>query len=217
MNSASHLSVFMLVTLATSHALAQRGSAPPARPAPATNAAWSFYLSADGYLEPGEQGYINPNISADHRWLHLEARYNYEDLRTGSLWLGYNIVTGQKLQLAITPMIGGVFGRTTGVAPGCEAALTYKKVQLAISNEYVFDTGDRSSNFFYNWPEITYSPRDWLHVGLVAQQTKIYHSPDDIQGGFLIGISHKKIDLTGYVFTLGPGTPTAVMEAGFSF
>jgi len=58
----------------------------------------------------------------------------------GSLWAGYNFSAGQKLVLNITPMLGGVFGRTTGIAPGCEASLTYQKFQLSISSEYVFDT-----------------------------------------------------------------------------
>ncbi len=82
-------------------------------------------------------------ITADHQWLHLEARYNYENLHTGSLWAGYNFTAGKTLQLAVTPMIGGVFGRTTGIAPGCEFSLTYKKLSFSSSNEYVFDTTEK--------------------------------------------------------------------------
>jgi hypothetical protein len=50
-------------------------------------------------------------------------RYNYENLRTGSLWAGCNFSWGKTWQFAVTPMIGGVFGRTNGIAPGCEASL----------------------------------------------------------------------------------------------
>jgi hypothetical protein len=50
-------------------------------------------------------------------------------------------------------MIGGVFGNTTGVAPGYQASLTYKKISLSSSGEYVFDTKDRNGSFFYSWPE----------------------------------------------------------------
>ena len=46
---------------------------------------------------------------------------------TGSLWAGYNFAVGKRLVLDVTPMIGGVFGRTTGIAPGCEASLSYKR------------------------------------------------------------------------------------------
>ena len=93
------------------------------------------------------------------------------------MWAGYNFSAGKNLVLNITPMIGGVFGRTNGIAPGCEASLTYKKVALSISNEYVFDTGGRSGNFYYSWPQLTYSPLEWFRVGLVAQRTKAFHTP----------------------------------------
>ena len=87
---------------------------------------------------------MDPVFTADRDWLHLEARYNYENLETGSLWLGYNFSAGHKLVLKATPMIGGVIGRTTGVAPGYEVSLNYKRVALSTQGEYVFDTGSRS-------------------------------------------------------------------------
>jgi hypothetical protein len=121
------------------------------------------------------------------------------------------------VSLEITPMIGGVFGNTTGVAPGYEASLTYKKISLSSSGEYVFDTKDRGGSFFYSWPELTYSPFDWLQVGLVAQRTKAYHTNLDTQRGFLIGFAHKKLQFTTYVFNAGWTDPSLIFEAGVSF
>ena len=164
-----------------------------------------------------QDGYGSPAFAADHKWLHLEARYNYENLRTASLWTGYNFSFGQTLTLAVTPMIGGVFGRTTGIAVGCHAALTYKKVELSVSNEFVADTGDRASSFYYAWPQLTYSPLDWLHAGLAAQRTKAYQTTLDIQRGFFVGFSRKKIDFTTSIFNAGWTRPTVVLEFGFSF
>ncbi len=166
---------------------------------------------------PHGQSYANPVFTADRDWLHLEARYNYENLRTGSLWAGYNFSAGKKLVLAVTPMIGGVFGRTNGIAPGCEASLTYKKVELSISNEYVFDTTSKSGNFYYSWPQLTYSPTDWLRVGLVAQHTKAFQTALNVQRGFLVGFSHKKWEFTTYIFNAGWTDPTVVLEVGVSF
>jgi hypothetical protein len=62
-------------------------------------------------------------LTADRGWLHLETRYNYENLETGSAWVGYNFSGGEKLKWEFTPMLGGVFGNTTGVAPGYEFRL----------------------------------------------------------------------------------------------
>lgn len=77
---------------------------------------------------------------ADRGWLHLEARYNNEDYRTGSLWFGRNFTAGKKLVFDATPIFGGVFGRTNGIAPGCDASLSYREIALSVSNYHVFNT-----------------------------------------------------------------------------
>jgi hypothetical protein len=194
-----------------------RGQAPPVSAHSSANKSWAFNLAIDGYIVPDEDGYVSPIIAADRGWLHLEARYNYEDLRTGSLWAGYTFTAGKTLVLSVTPMIGGVFGRTTGIAPGLEASLTYKKLELSISNEFVVDTKNQSSNFYYDWPQLTYSPIEWLHLGLVAQRTKVYHTGLDTQRGFLFGVSHKQMEFTTYIFNAGSANVSAILEAGFSF
>jgi hypothetical protein len=183
----------------------------------AAHATWSFNASAYGYIVPHSRDYINPNLSADHGWLHLEARYNYEALETGSLWVGYNFSIGKELVFDFTPMVGGIFGDLTGVAPGYNLALSYKRFMLSSQSDYVFDTGDSSGNFFYTWSELTYSPWDWLRAGLVIQRTKAYQSELDIQRGFLVGVSYRKIDFTTFVFNLGWTDPTVVLAVGLNF
>jgi len=82
-------------------------------------------------------------------------------------------------------MIGGVFGRTNGIATGCEASLTWKKLEFSINNEYVFATGSKSGNFYYNWSQLTYTPVEWLMFGGVAQHTKTVQTKLDVQRPFL--------------------------------
>jgi hypothetical protein len=194
-----------------------QGTPAPATPKPPDKEPWAYSLTTDGYIVPEGESYVSPVLTADRQWLHLEARYNYENQNTGSLWVGYNFSAGKTLQLALTPMIGGVFGRTTGIAPGCEVSLTYKKLQFSSSSEYVVDTSHISGSFFYSWPELTYSLLDWLKVGLVAQRTKAYHTSLDTQRGFLVGVSHKKLEFTTYVFNPDLSNPTTVLELGVSF
>ena len=62
--------------------------------------------------------------------------------------------------LDATPMVGGIFGNTTGVAPGYLFTLSYKKISLYSEGEFVFDTKNSGGNFFYNWNELAYSPTD---------------------------------------------------------
>jgi hypothetical protein len=114
-------------------------------------------------------------------------------------------------------MIGGVFGNTTGVAPGYLAALTWKQLELSTEGEYVFDTRHREGNFFYSWMELSYSPVEWFRTGLVAQRTKAYQTGLDVQRGVFIGFSHKKVNFTTYVFNAGWTDPTIVLSLGVHF
>jgi hypothetical protein len=218
MKATQRLTVFAMMVLLGCRMFGQEtpSSAPAKSPGTGKNP-WAFNFTTDGYIIPNETGYANPVFSANRTWMHLEARYNYEDLRTGSLWAGYNFAAGKKLVLDVTPMIGGVFGRTTGIAPGCEASLTYKELQLSISNEYVFDTTHKSGNFYDTWPQLTYSPLSWFRAGLVAQRTRAFHTSLDVQRGFLVGVSRKKWESTIYVFNAGFTDPTVVLEVGLNF
>ena len=218
MKSTQQLAVLALLVLASGTVLAQAtpGSAAIKTPAGAAQP-WEYNLTVDGYIVSDGTSYVDPVFTADYNWLHLEARYNYENLHTGSLWVGYTFSAGKTLVLSVTPMVGGVFGRTNGIAPGCEASLTYKKIEASISNEYVFDTTSKSGNFYYSWPQLTYSPVAWLHVGAVAQHTAAYHTPVNIQRGFLVGFSRKKWEFTTYVFDPGIAGTTVVLEVGVSF
>ena len=64
---------------------------------------WECSLSISTYLVQNGRDYANPILVADRDWLHLEARYNYEAIKTGSLWLGYNFSFGKKLAFEGTP------------------------------------------------------------------------------------------------------------------
>lgn len=182
-----------------------------------TDKAWSFSASAYTYIVPDSREYVQPTFTADHGWLHLEARYNYEDLNTGSLWFGYNFSGGEKLAWEITPMLGGVFGDTSGVAPGYKGSLSWWKLELYSEGEYVFDTGDSSESFFYNWSELTLAPLDWFRFGLVTQRTRVYKTDREIQRGLLAGFSYKRVDLTGYVFNPDDSKPTFVIAVALNF
>jgi hypothetical protein len=178
---------------------------------------WSFSATLDGYVVPNGESYASPIFTADHDWLHLEARYNYEDQDTGSFWLGYNWRRGHTVTVVVTPMLGGVLGNTTGIAPGYEVSVTYKKLWFYGAGEYVFDTKDRKDSFFFNWPELIYSPLTWFHVGLAAQQTKVYRADLTAQGGPLIGVSRKNLAFTTYILSSGWHAPTVLLEASVRF
>ena len=211
------------LVLCTCHALGQTATNAPVAtnsPSPAVEndaKKWSFSASAYAYFVPDSPDYVQPTFTADRDWLHLEARYNYEDLETGSTWVGYNFSGGKRLEWEFTPMLGGVFGETTGIAPGYEGSLSWWRLELYSEGEYVIDTGDSSGSFFYNWSELTLAPAEWFRFGMVTQRTRAYESDRDIQRGLLVGFSYKRLDLTTYVFNFDESKPTVVAAVGFSF
>ena len=178
---------------------------------------WSFSASAYFYIPPDSHDYVQPTLTADHGWLHLAGRYNYEALDTGSAWLGYNFSGGKKLTWELTPMLGGIFGKMNGIAPGYQGSLSWWKLQLYSEGEFAIDVGETSESFFYNWSELTLSPWTWFRFGLVTQRTRVYRTDRDIQRGLLAGISYKRLDFTTYVFNPDEHKPTVVLAASFHF
>ena len=194
-----------------------QSSSAPAESSAVSPEPWSFTFNLSGYIVPGDQSYASPTFSADKQHFHFGARYNYEDKETGSLWAGYKFETGDKVVIQATPMIGGVFGHTTGVAAGYMTSVSWKKIDLSTEGKFVFDTKDSTGSFLYSWSELSYSPLEWCRVGLVAQRTKTYHTSLDIQRGLLIGFSHKSVAFTTYIFNAGWTDPTVVISFGLTF
>jgi hypothetical protein len=193
-----------------------------ANPAPVTIAhngetASSFSAAVYTYLVPDDRDYAQPTFTADRDWVHIEARYNYEDLDTVSMWVGYNFAGGEKLAWEFTPMLGGVSGETTGVAPGYKGSLSWWKLELYSEGEYLFDSDGSSESFFYNWSELTLAPWDWFRFGLVTQRTRLYDTERDIERGLLIGATYKIVDLAAYVFDLDESRPTVVLALALSW
>jgi hypothetical protein len=120
MNAAKQLA--LLVVLFSVQALGQARPGTASIKTPASEAQpWEYTLTVDGFIVPDGTSYVDPVLTADHRWLHLEARYNEESLRTASLWVGYNlshsdVSAGDNWEVDITPMIGTGFDRLQQVA-----------------------------------------------------------------------------------------------------
>ena len=164
----------------------------------------NFYFFSDDF-------FVLPLMKADWKWLHLEARYNYEDRETFSGWVGYNFTGGKKLEDTITPMLGGVVGQTQGLATGLEMTFSIGRFELYTESEYLFDVESTENNFFYNWSDLSYSPTDWLWVGISGQRTRLYETDLDLQRGILVGAGLKSWELTTYVYNIGSDSPFVLL------
>lgn len=175
---------------------------------------WSHMGAANFYIIK-DDFFVLPVYRVNKEWLHLEARYNYEDRNTFSAWFGSNFTGGNKFQYAITPMIGGVAGNTYGIAPGLEIDFSFYRFEFYSESEVVFDLQSKE-DFFYNWTEFTFTPMDWLWFGLSFQRTRFYQSDLYFQPGFEIGGGYRWFGLTGYVFNLGLDDPYGIITFSVS-
>jgi hypothetical protein len=205
----------LITAMLSGSAVAQESAGIEAPPLDASQ--WEFGASLFAYFVPQDRDYASPVVTADRGGLHLEGRYNYEGIHTGSVFVGWNFESGEKLKLQATPIVGGVFGDTRGLAPGLELTLSWRKFELYSESEYVIDFAGSSENFFYNWAQLGYSAADWLTVGLASQRTRTYHTGLDVQRGIFVGFSHKSVTLDVYVFNFGWETPTVVSSVSVTF
>lgn len=198
---------FFLVVLAGGfHASAQSDSSQ-----------WNFSTDVNFYIIPHDF-FVLPVFRADKNKLHLEARYNYEDRETFSGWVGYNFSGGDDVfSYTFTPMLGGVVGLSNGIAPGLEFTITYKNFELYSEMENLFGLQDSENNFYYNWADLTYSPTDWLWLGISGQRTRLYQTDLEIQRGIIVGAGFKNIELTTYSYNIGFADPFFIITLSASF
>lgn len=178
--------------------------------------AWSYYATVSAYFVPADD-YLSPVFMADRDRLHLEARYNYEGQDTVSAWLGYNLVAADGESWTVTPMLGGVFGDTKGIAAGVELSAAWRSFGFYSEGEHLFAADDDADDFTYFWTEVDWSPLDWLRVGFVSQRTRAWETDLDILRGLLVGFTFHNVSVTTSLFEPGSDDETLVVTAGVEF
>lgn len=163
-------------------------------------AEWSFEADAFYYLMPDEVNTTTLIGTADHKALHLEARYNYEDKNTFSFFGGYNFETGKELVLGLTPMAGFAVGNINGIIPGLEISLSWGIFDYYSESEYIFDFEGKENDYFYIWTELGISPFDNFRAGAVANRTLLYQSDREFEAGAFVQYSFRKIKAMIYYF-----------------
>jgi hypothetical protein len=175
-----------------------------ARPPAEAPEAWELSTSFFYSRPPGDAGdRLTGILYADRGQLHLEGRYNYEDLETGSVFVGWRLPIEGEVSGGVTPMIGGVFGDTDGVAPGLEASLDWRKLAWWIEAEYVFDAHDGDDDFFYSWSTLTYGLTENLRAGLVMERSKLVETGWDVNPGLALEVKVEHMGFAVYAYDLG--------------
>lgn len=193
--------------------------APVAAPAPAESPKWGFDLSVFTVNPPEDNSYASTVLRADRGSLHVEGRWNYEALHTGSVFVGktfdWNDPSDQ-WNLSVCPMAGVVVGDVDGVAPGLLLDAKWKWLEFYDESEYVVSTNDHHDNFIYSWSELTLAPVEWLKFGLAAQRTRAYDTDLSVDRGPLLSLSFKKVTGTVYWFNPDKSHSYVMFTIGFS-
>jgi hypothetical protein len=200
------------VVAALSGPAATAASAPDGR-----EDSWRMGVNVYAYVIPDQPDFAMAILPVDFRRLHLEVRYNYEAVGSFSAFAGANGTWGDRLKLTVTPMFGGVVGEVRGLVPALRLTLAWWKLDLFSESEYVVDLDAGDASFFYQWAELGLSPFAWLRLGAVAQRSRVFHTPLDVQRGLFAGVTVRFLTVTLYELNAGWTTPTWVVAASLNF
>ena len=178
-------------------------------------AAWELSGSVFYSDPPGSTDRVTSILYADRGPLHLEARYNYEDLQTAALFAGWTYSFEGELAADLTPMLGAVAGDTDGIAPALELDLGWRRLAWYAESEYLFDLEESDDDFFYSWSTLTYGLTDWLSAGLVAERTKLVDTDWSLQRGLALEVSRAHLGFSLYAYNLGTDDSYTVVALEF--
>ena len=132
---------------------------------------------------------------------YAEARYNYEEAQTFSLYAGRTFAKENRFSYSFTPMVGGMTGKLKGAALGLNMELDFENFNFSSQSQYAMMTGNVSTNFFFSWSELSYRPVSWFYGGLSMQHTQMYRTNALVEPGVMVGFSIKQwtIPLYGFI------------------
>lgn len=147
----------------------------------------SVYMPVMHYLHP-------------KNW-YAEARYNYEDAETFSLYLGRAFTGGTNaLNYSVVAMLGGSMGRWQGISTGLNINVDLNNFFFSSQSQYSRSTGGYGDHFEYDWSELGYQSLKWLYAGLSLQHTHDRLTGHDAQPGFMVGFTFNRFTIPVYTF-----------------
>jgi hypothetical protein len=170
----------------------------------AFTAAWT--QSAGGveqmyYMRAGENSTMVPraHFTSGNNW-YGEARYNYDDLQTFSMYGGKTFSKKGNWSYSATPLIGGLIGKMNGGSFGLNMDLSYQNLFISTQSQYTFSLEESNDKFLYSWTELGYQAMPWLYGGMALQQTNIYRTNGKLEPGCMLGLSIRNWTVPLYVF-----------------
>ncbi|HTF21564.1 MAG TPA: hypothetical protein VK658_25975 [Chryseolinea sp.] len=153
------------------------------------------------YLKNRKVETLVPIITYESPHIYVEARYNYEENNTFSIYLGRSVSGKNKCEYSITPMIGFAMGQFSGVAAGANATLAYQNIFFTTQIQYARSFHEVRDDFAFAWTDLTYQPATWIYVGLSTQQTVMPRASTFLsEQGIVVGFSIERWTFPMYYF-----------------
>src|SRR5262245_45440076 len=108
---------------------------------------WEAGMELYGNIVPEEPFSITPIVYFNSDAVYFEARYNYEELHTASLYVGKYFSREGKLSFDIAPLVGVVAGDLNAGSVGASIELRWGRWLWSMIPQYTFSWTDHTENF----------------------------------------------------------------------
>lgn len=155
------------------------------------------------YMQPKSLGFVVPKVSYQGKggW-YTEARYNYEEIQTGSIHFGKKFSLSKSSNFQVTPMAGLCMGTLNAASIGSFVEVSANRFSFYSEPQYVYSFKDSSSSYFYSWSEALYNFSSSIYGGVAFQQTKAIAQAHLFEPGIVAGCTIKNFDIPLYCFSL---------------
>lgn len=155
-------------------------------------------------------------------WIYLkdyyfEARYNYEDLQTFSLYFGKSFYAGKKAAIEFTPMVGGVVGNLNGISPGFNFTLDYLRFTTGSQTQYTFDLKVPGNSFFWDWTNFSFGLGKHFGVGGSVQIYLPKEGENSVTAGPMVNYTFKNLQLEAYSYNFWESHPLWAIGVQYTF
>ena len=163
-----------------------------------------------------------PTLIIPQAWIYfgdfyLEARYNYEDHKTLSLYFGRAFSFDKKAEIEITPMIVAVVGKTNGISPGFNFEINYKRFSSFTQCQYTIDLKTSNISYFWDWTGFNILFSKHFGLGGAAQVYQPNTGVPFFIAGPMVRFHHKSFAIEAYAYNFWQKFPIAAIGMEYQF
>lgn len=149
--------------------------------------------------------------------MYIEARYNYEDRQTFSLYVGRSFKMGKDNVFEVIPMIGGSVGKFKGISPATTMILEAGWIRGFSQNQYSVNLAEKNQNFFFDWTALvvhTYKP---IYLGVSLQNFALQNSKKQLYFGPMVSVKKLPVIIEVFAYNLYTNLPMWALGTQYIF